>query len=74
MTDIQAIRQHLRKLVDGIDATELDALLAVLGKAQNAPPEGEADGTVSAQDWRAASEVARSLAAARRMSRGVLES
>ena len=72
MTDRDAIMQPLKRLVAGIGTADLKALHEALGKAQNGPPDGAADGTIDAAEWKAASDIARALARAASLYHGVL--
>lgn len=58
---MERIKKILEKISGAIEPGDLDELFHALGKAQNRPPLGEADGSVSAEDWAIANDAARHL-------------
>lgn len=51
MTDLERIRQLLEKISGSIDPVDLSELQTLVAKSQNAPPYGDADGSVNESDW-----------------------
>jgi hypothetical protein len=62
----QRIRaEHLMSQISLPDDKQLVALEEVLGEAQNGPPQGGADGSISPEAWQALSEYITALRVAR---------
>lgn len=72
MTDREAIRLHLGRLVSRIDDSDVAALFEALGKAQNGPPDGTADGSIGAAEWEACAKAANALSSGARLAHRAL--
>jgi hypothetical protein len=42
---------ELKKIAQAVDGLDPIALLLVLGEAQNAPPQGQSDGSITEMEW-----------------------
>ena len=71
-TDRDRIRHHLARLVVGSESADLTALSEVISKAQNPPPEGEADSSMGAEEWTDARDALEPLEAGWRLALKVL--
>lgn len=76
LTDYEKILRNIDEVREAVQAEDFNTVMSniryLVGRNQNRPPQGEADGSISEEDWTAARDMVRSFEEMLRSMNGIL--